>query len=166
MKILAKAAIVGLLSLGVVAPAALAQHGGQHSRQRASVAQSVAALLAQNPEGGAALTSGIYRLLSENPYLANDIVAAAGAGNQAQQMAVGAALGEASVLFQADARASAAILAANRQGGPALQDGFSSGRETSLAQLGGGGGGGSGGAPFVLIPTSSGGVGGGITSRQ
>ena len=166
MRSIFAAIFAGLLAISTMATVADAR-ARNASESRGAVA-AIKRLAAQNPDGGPALQAAIYQILASNPALADEVVDASIGLSPAQQAALGAAVGEASVLFQADPQATALISTAVNRGTLALQNGYSEGRELALAALNNGGFNVAGGnnSPFVLVPTSSGGTGAGLTSPQ
>ncbi len=127
-------------------------------------------VMAKHPQGGAALTKAVLDLVRRNPKLAADVASASKGASLAQQTALGAALGQASVVLAADPVATAAIAAAVAASPSPVQTAFAQGQATATRTSSGEGGGGSssggGGGTFTLIPTTSGAAGSSSSSPQ
>lgn len=114
-----------------------------------SAQQSVAALLAMYPNGGAPLISAIRDLVIRNPDASDAVVAALGSATENQQAAMGTGLGQAVQANPAMAdRVQTGLAAAGVQ---AANVAYASTTGNTVTAAGGGGGGGGVGGPFGYI---------------
>lgn len=162
------AALIALaVSPALTKPSQSGGGAGRSGINRPAINPQVAALFAQQPNGGPELTAALGALLEQDPTLAGDVVAAARTGNLDQKIAAGQALETAQralaeagnaaaaeiikkAMQQADLQTLAAYQAAQddvvaREGGEAARGEGGRGRGGGEGGFGGGGGGSGGG---------------------
>ena len=94
--LLAACAIACLAGVPATAPAGAFNPQGQFV---GVINPAVRALIAQFPTGGPGLRAAIARLLEANPFLADDVVAAARRANPEQKLAIGEGMADATLYF-------------------------------------------------------------------